>query len=125
MRLAVIALLLMICSAAGPGQLAEFFCSAPVKKFPKTREGVQLKHTFEISNTGKAPLIISKYEVACTCTKVKLPGTIQPGDVAEITVEFDTNGKYYQQDRTIILFTNTKKQREYLRFKVFVVPSEE
>lgn len=125
MRLAVIALLLMICSAAGPGQSAEFFCSAPVKKFPKTREGVQLKHTFEISNTGKAPLVISKYEVACTCTKVKLPGTIQPGDVAEITVEFDTNGKYYQQDRTIILFTNTKKQREYLRFKVFVVPSEE
>lgn len=125
MRLAVITLLLWICSAAGPGQSAEFFCASPVKKFPKTREGVQLKHTFEISNTGKAPLVISRYEVACTCTKVKLPGTIKPGEVAEVTVEFDTNGKYYHQDRTIILHTNTKKQKEYLRFKVFVIPADE
>lgn len=125
MRFTVIILLLWICSAAGSGQSAEFFCEAPVKKFPKTKEGVQLKHTFKISNTGKAPLIISKFEVGCTCTKVKLPGTIQPGDDGEINIEFDTNGKYYHQDRTIILFTNTKKQKEYLRFKVFVIPSDE
>jgi hypothetical protein len=39
--------------------------------------------------------------------------------------EFDTNGKYYQQDRKIILHTNTKRKLEYLRFKVFVVPNEE
>ncbi|MDH4472623.1 MAG: DUF1573 domain-containing protein [Fluviicola sp.] len=125
MKFTVAFILLVLNSAFGFGQTAEFFCDHPVHKFPRTQEGVQLKYTFEISNTGKAPLIISDYDVACTCTKVTLPGVIKPGDVAEITVEFDTNGKYYQQDRTIILHTNSKKKTEYLRFKVFVVPTED
>jgi hypothetical protein len=112
-------------SAFGFGQTAEFFVQSPLHKFPKTTEGVQLKHTFEVTNTGDVPLIISNYEVACSCTKVALPGPIQPGETGKITVEFDTNGKYYLQDRKIILHTNTKRRLEYLRFKVYVIPTEE
>ena len=118
-------LLLFLNTAFGFGQKAVFFSSKPIHKFPKTQEGVQLKHTFEITNTGDVPLVISSYDVSCSCTKVTLPGPIQPGEVGRITVEFDTNGKYYQQDRKIILQTNSKKKIEYLRFKVFVVPNEE
>lgn len=112
-------------SAFGFGQTAEFFVQSPLHKFPKTTEGVQLKHTFEVTNNGEAPLVISTYEVSCPCTKVTLPPPIQPGDVGKIVVEFDTNGKYYQQDRKIILHTNTKRKLEYLRFKVYVIPNEE
>jgi hypothetical protein len=115
----------MINSAFGFGQTAEFFVQSPVHKFPKTLEGVQLKYTYEVTNNGDIPLIISSYEVSCSCTKVTLPGPIQPGDIGYITVEFDTNGKYYQQDRKIILQTNSRKKTEYLRFKVFVIPNEE
>src|SRR3989338_6141876 len=69
MKFTVAFILLVLNSAFGFGQTAEFFCDHPVHKFPKTQEGVQLKYTFEISNTGKAPLIISDYDVACTCTR--------------------------------------------------------
>jgi len=124
MRLAAVLIILMN-SAFGFGQKAEFFVKEPMHKFPKTVEGVQLKHTFEVTNNGDVPLIISSYEVACSCTKVSLPGPIQPGDVGKIVVEFDTNGKYYLQDRKIILQTNSRKGIEYLRFKAYVIPNEE
>jgi hypothetical protein len=125
MKLSVAVILLILNSAFGFGQTAEFFVKTPLHKFPKTTEGVQLKHTFEVTNNGEVPLIVSKYEVACSCTKVTLPGPIAPGDVGKIVVEFDTNGKYYLQDRKVILHTNTKRKLEYLRFKVYVIPNEE
>lgn len=118
-------ILLALNSAPGFGQQAEFFVEAPTHKFPKTKEGVQLKHEFIVVNKGSVPLVISGFEVACSCTKVTLPDPIPPGGTANIIIEFDTNGKYYQQDRMILLKTNTKKGTEKLRFKVFVVPKDE
>jgi hypothetical protein len=125
MKRLVVLILLMINSAFGFGQTAEFFVDAALHKFPKTNEGVQLKHDFVVTNKGAVPLIISSYEVSCSCTKVILPPPIPPGKTGIVTVTFDTKDKYYQQDRKIILQTNTKKKVEYLRFKVFVVPLED
>jgi len=114
---------LVINSALGFGQEAEFFVKKPVHKFPKTAEGVLLEHSFTVVNTGKAPLIISDYKVECACTKVFLPKEpISPGKSAVIKVTFDSEGKAYYQDRIIFLQTNTKKKTEKLRFKVFVEP---
>lgn len=125
MKGSLVLILLILNSAFGFGQKAEFFVKTPVHKFPKTAQGAQLKHAFEVINTGDLPLIISNYEVSCSCTKVTLPGPIQPGATGLITIEFDTAGKYYQQDREIILQTNSKKKTEHLRFKVFVVPPKD
>ena len=47
---------------------------------------------------------------------------IKPGEFATIDVVFDTNGKYFFQNRLIYIQTNTRKKREVLRFKVFVEP---
>ena len=118
-------IVILINSAFGFGQTAEFFVEDPMHKFPKVNEGVQLKHDFVVFNTGEAPLVISDAKVSCSCTKVTLPGPVPAGGSAVITVEFDTNGKYYLQDRKIILQTNTKKQIEYLRFKAYVIPADE
>jgi hypothetical protein len=114
----------LISSALAFGQ-AEFVVDKPMHKFPKVNECEQLEHAFTISNTGDSPLIISSFDVACTCTKVILPPPVPPGGTAEIVVKFDTNGKYYVQDRKIILHTNTKKKTEYLRFKAYVIPEDE
>jgi hypothetical protein len=79
-----------------------------------------------ITNTGTAPLIISDYKVDCPCTKAELPKKpILPGQTVPLRVTFDTNGKYYFQDRTIHLVTNVKKKDYQLRFKVQVVPKNE
>lgn len=125
MRLSVLLILLILNSAFGPDRMAEFFVDKPTHKFPSTREGILLHHTFTVKNTGEVPLVISNYEVACPCTKVTLPKPIAPGATGELKVEFDTKGKYYQQDRKIILHTNTRKKTETLRFKVYVIPEGE
>ena len=62
-------------------------------------------------------------ETECSCTHVTLPkGEIMPGDFATIDVIFDTNGKSFFQNRIIYIYTNTRKKKELLRFKVFVEP---
>jgi hypothetical protein len=92
-------------------------------KFPRTDEGVQLTYIYKVRNKGDAALEIYDFEAECTCTKVILPECpIQPGEEFEIPVTFDTNGKYFHQDRTIVLKTNTRRKEEKLRFKVFVKP---
>jgi|SRR6218665_2896216 len=118
-------LITLMFTALGFGQEAVFFAPEKLHKFQKTNEGPVLEHYFVISNKGTTPLIISEAKVSCPCTKVMFPDTLAPGATDSIKVTFETEGKYYQQDRKIILFTNTKKRVEELRFKVFVKPREE
>ncbi len=47
---------------------------------------------FEFTNTGNAPLIISKVSSSCGCTIPKKPeAPILPGKTGEIQVKYDTN----------------------------------
>ena len=55
----------------------------------KGSDGVR---AFEFTNTGDAPLIISKVSSSCGCTIPKKPeAPILPGDTGEIQVKYDTN----------------------------------
>ncbi len=55
----------------------------------KGSDGVRV---FEFTNTGTAPLIISKVSSSCGCTIPKKPeDPILPGDSGEIQVKYDTN----------------------------------
>ena len=113
----------MLKTALVLGQVAVFTAKYKTIKFPKTPEGKELKFSYEIKNKGKAPLEIYSSETECSCTHVTLPkGEIMPGDFATIDVIFDTNGKSFFQNRIIYIYTNTRKKKELLRFKVFVEP---
>ncbi len=125
MKCVLILALIYLNTAVSFSQTAVFFSPKDLHKFPKTIEGDTLKHRFEIQNNGTDTLRISEYKVACTCTKVIFPKVVAPGETAFVDVSFDTNKKYYQQDRKILLFTNTKKKIETLRFKVYVIPLDE
>lgn len=124
MRYLAIAFLILN-SAFCIGQKAEFSVDKGVFTFPKTKEGPVISHDYVITNTGDSPLIISDYKVSCPCTKATLPEPIPPGKSAMLHITFETKGKYYEQDRSIILSTNTKKGTEKVRFKVFVIPADE
>lgn len=103
-------------------QTPVFSVDNATKKFQDTKEGEVLSHVFKITNTGKTPLIINDYKVACPCTKVQLPTQpILPGKSYDMKVTFDTKGKSEWQDRMILLQTNTKKKEEKLRIKVYVL----
>lgn len=55
----------------------------------KGSDGVRV---FEFTNTGEAPLIISKVSSSCGCTIPKKPeDPILPGKTGEIQVKYDTN----------------------------------
>lgn len=55
----------------------------------KGSDGIRV---FEFTNTGTAPLIITKVSSSCGCTIPKKPeGPIQPGESGEIQVKYDTN----------------------------------
>ena len=126
MKLYFAIIIIALSSAFGFGQTADLSIEKSVHKFPKTYEGTSLEHSYLITNTGDAPLIISDYKVSCPCTKAELPESpIQPGETFSLKVTFDTEGKYYFQDRTIYLRANTKKQMHKLRFKVHVIPRNE
>ena len=121
----VITAILLLIAAPVHLQRAVFYAPIKVVRFPKTMEGEKLNYRFTIKNTGDAPLIISGFEAECTCTDVKLPAMpIQPNESEYIEVSFDTHGKYFYQDRVIYFATNTKRKREKLRFKVFVIPKD-
>lgn len=116
--------LLIVFSAASVNAQAEFSVEKSTYKFPKTEEGKLLEHEFEVTNTGNAPLIISDYKVQCKCTKLIYPkGPIAPGQTVKLKVTFDSKGKYGFQDRTLEVFTNTKKKVHKLRIKVNIIPA--
>ncbi len=115
----------MINSALGFTQEADFFLKESIFKFPKTKEGEVVEHIFNAINIGDLPLVIDDFAVACHCTKVEYPtDPIMPGKKFEVKIIFDTEGKYYHQDRYVFLYTNSKKKKEKLRFKIFVIPRE-
>ncbi len=122
----VLALILLITAFPSNGQAVFSFLEKTTFKFPDTKQGQQLSHTFKFKNTGNAPLVISNYKVACSCTKaIFTKAPILPNQQSEITITFDTNGKYGYQDRIIYIYSNAKKSPIKLRIKVYVYNIEE
>ena len=123
MRFALILCLLISNSAFVFGQNAEFSFAERIKKLEAVNEGTSVTFSYEFTNTGKVPLIITEYDVECTCTKVFYPEEpVLPGAKGVIKVDFDTTGKEGWQYRKIYLIANTKDQIEEVEFRIKVNP---
>lgn len=60
--------------------------------YGEVNKGANGVRVFEFTNTGDAPLIISKVSSTCGCTIPKKPeDPILPGKTGEIQVKYDTN----------------------------------
>lgn len=113
-------------SALGISQEAEFLFITPAKlKLDKIKEGEVVQHYFVFSNTGDMPLIINDYKVTCSCTQLKFPEyPIAPGEKDSLLLTFNSNGKYYWQDRIVEIESNARNKVK-IKFKVYVVPEDE
>ena len=84
----------------------------------KGADGVRI---FEFTNTGEAPLIISKVKSSCGCTVPSWPKEpIAPGATAEIQVKYDTN-RVNPIRKTITVTSNAKRPTIALKIKGLVV----
>lgn len=87
-------------------------------------QGIPVDVVFTFTNTGNAPLIISKVEPACNCTDAIWPKVpIMPGQKGEIQVTFDaaTGGKF---SKTAVVTSNAKPTEQTLVFTGTVVPKK-
>jgi len=84
----------------------------------KGADGVRV---FEFTNTGNAPLIISKVSSSCGCTIPKKPKEpIMPGEVGEIQVEYDTK-RVNPFRKTITVISNADTPTVALKIKGKVI----
>src|SRR5688572_22450765 len=62
--------------------------------------------TFELTNTGDEPLVISRIQTSCGCTTSSKPdGPIAPGSSEQIVVKYDTK-RVGPIRRTITVYSN-------------------
>lgn len=88
----------------------------------KGADGVRV---FEFTNTGDAPLIISKVTSTCGCTIPKKPeGPILPGATGKIEVKYDTN-RVSPIRKTITVISNADTPTVALKIKGLVVASND
>ncbi|MCQ0111196.1 DUF1573 domain-containing protein [Zhouia amylolytica] len=83
-------------------------------KIAKGSNGVRV---FEFTNTGDAPLVISKAYSSCGCTVPSWPKEpIAPGKTGKIEVKYDTN-RPGPIRKTITVITNADKKSVALKIK--------
>ena len=80
---------------------------------------------FEFTNTGNAPLVISRVYSSCGCTIPKKPDApIMPGQNGEIQVKYDTK-RTGPIRKTITVNSNATEPTKALKIKGEVMPPEE
>jgi len=86
-------------------------------------KGSDGKRVFEFTNTGDAPLIISKVTSSCGCTIPKWSKEpILPGKTGEIQVKYDTK-RVNPIRKTITVISNAETPTVALKIKGLVVDS--
>jgi hypothetical protein len=90
------------------------------KDLGKVKKGDVVSADYEFKNEGNQPLIITNFEVECSCTTVDFPKQpIAPGQSSKLTVKFDTKSAYDRQDRKVVIVSNAKNSAS-VRIKCFV-----
>ncbi|WP_435134009.1 DUF1573 domain-containing protein [Formosa sp. A9] len=84
-------------------------------------KGANGVRVFEFTNTGDAPLIVSKVTSSCGCTVPKKPEEpIMPGKTGQIEVKYDTN-RVMPIRKTITVISNADTPTVALKIKGEVI----
>ena len=91
--------------------------------FGDLTQGDKVSHTFELTNSGKSPLIISNVAATCGCTVPAWPKEpIAPGATAEIKVSFNSAGKMGKQNSVVRIYSNASEPIEKISLISNVIP---
>lgn len=102
-------------------KVAKIEFKTKVIDYGTVEKGANGLRTFEFTNTGDAPLIISSVKSTCGCTVPKKPkGPIMPGETGEIEVKYDTN-RVNPIRKTITVISNADTPTVALKIKGLVI----
>ncbi|MCU0449215.1 MAG: DUF1573 domain-containing protein [Bernardetiaceae bacterium] len=103
--------------------LAEFQFDQIDHDFGTIPEGQVVKHVYKFKNVGKVPLVVSNVQPQCGCTATSWTKTpVPPGSTGEIEVQFDSNGRAGQNNKSTTVTANVKDGSKLLYFTVNVSP---
>ncbi|WP_353148897.1 DUF1573 domain-containing protein [Chryseobacterium sp.] len=91
--------------------------------FGKIKKGDKVEHIYEVTNTGKNPLIISEVKPGCGCTApdfTKEP--IMPGKKGKITLHFDSTSFDGNVQKYADVYANVEKSPIKLTFTADIQP---
>ncbi|MDW9379818.1 DUF1573 domain-containing protein [Chryseobacterium sp. JV558] len=91
--------------------------------FGKIKKGDKVEHVYEVTNTGKNPLIISEVKPGCGCTApdfTKEP--IMPGKKGKVTLHFDSSSFDGNVQKYADVFANVEKAPIRLTFTANIQP---
>lgn len=92
-------------------------------EFGDVKKGEKVSHVYEITNTGKNPLVISQVKPGCGCTApdyTKDP--ILPGQKGKITLSFDSSSFDGHTEKYADIYANVEKAPMKLTFSANVKP---
>ncbi len=96
------------------------------KDFGDITQGDKVSHTFTLTNSGSAPLIISNVAATCGCTVPKWPKEpIAPGETAQVEVSFNSRGKMGKQNSVVRIYSNASEPIEKISLISNVLPKSE
>ena len=97
---------------------------SPSFDFGDLKQGERVEHTYKFTNTGNSPLVITNVEVTCGCTTPKgWPlDPIMPDAKGEITIAFNSAGKYGRQNKVIKIISNATNNPNQVIFSANVLP---
>lgn len=97
--------------------------SEPEFDFGKIKKGDKVEHVYEVTNTGKNPLVISSVHPTCGCTVpdyTKDP--ILPGKKGKITLKFNSSNFEGMVHKSAEVYANVAKVPIELRFTADIQP---
>ena len=93
--------------------------------FGKIEEGVKVVHVFTLKNIGDEDLVISRVQPSCGCTVPKWSKEpIKKGELGEIEVVFDSQGREGSQHKSVTVVTNTKPSTKIHTFTAEVIKKQ-
>tara|TARA_B100001989_G_C24519797_1_gene455206 strand:+ start:691 stop:1158 length:468 start_codon:yes stop_codon:yes gene_type:complete len=112
-----------VSSIVPAGAFPKFSFDQEEHNFGQIKDGDIVSHTFRFTNTGQAPLIISKATAACGCTVPQWPKQPIPvGGSGEIQVQFDSSNKPGMQNKVVTITANTESKVKKLLIRAQVNP---